>query len=614
MASKTRHRANFRQRLGSHWVGSWTSWVLFFPFAFITTLTWEASRNFSSPADILLISILVHICCGLVFFVANLTLFKYKETEIVSLWKVFLVFSLFGIVRILSADYFSDYFANTNEDLLIRLPAVPFAVIVLTTLTLILESISRKVNELKSLDYEYEKAQSIQKYWAQNLIDFQNDLLKSINLQVFPAIKKVEVIFSNILNKEKITKTEMINFSQSLKDWNQFLIKTISFVKYQQGKDLLSHNNNLFINDMPSFTSFKVINLTKNWDFYPSAIWLPFPVIHFIILSRFGFGLAFEIYFLSLVASLSFVPIQKYLRPQLHKFHYKTQILSIQIVYVTYGFLLQFILLWRTSGLAVTPFPLWTYLLPLWSLVLMVLIGIVYALTGQNGELQKRLLQDIEKLRNQTGESIESIRKIQKMFLNTIHGKIQGKITAATLLIENRLRDLDSEIIPAAIKDEISLELGKISEDALKDLEMLVLWKENEGDTFKTMLENLKKNWLQLIDIEVVIDDFSKQFLEDHRWLRSAVEDIISESISNAVRHSKATNVKISAAVDLDNDELSLVIANNGTFNEEDSSRRGVGFSMFEDLGLKFELIGKSQETVLNVKIPLLQRIKSYAS
>lgn len=75
------------------------------------------------------------------------------------------------------------------------MPAVPFTVIVLTTLTLILESIGRKVNELKTLDYEYEKAQEVQKYWAQNLIDFQNDLLKSINLQVFPAIKKLRRSF-----------------------------------------------------------------------------------------------------------------------------------------------------------------------------------------------------------------------------------------------------------------------------------------------------------------------------------------------------------------------------------------------------------------------------------
>lgn len=613
MASKTRFRTNFKQRLGSHWVGSWTSWVLFFPFAFITTLTWEASRNFSSPADILLLSILVHICCGLVFLVANLTLFRRKETEIVSLWRVFLVFFLFGVVRIVSADFFSDYFAKTNEDLLLRMPAVPFTVIVLTTLTLILESISRKVNELKTLDYEYEKAQEVQKYWAQNLIDFQNDLLKSINLQVFPAIKKVEEIFSNILNKEKITKAEMINFSQSLKDWNQILIKTISFIKYQQGRDLLNQNQNLLITSTPSLTSFKVLNLTKNWDFYPTATWLPFPVINFILLSRFGFGLAFEIYFLSLLASLIFFPAQKYLRPKLHKFHYKTQIFSIQIIYLVYGFLLQFILLWRTAGFADTPFPLWTYLLPLWSLVIMVFIGLVYALTGENGELQKRLLRDIEKLRSQTGESIESVRKIQKMFLNTIHGRIQGKITAATLLIENRLKDLNSEFIPSAIKEELALELGKISEDAVKDLEMLVLWKESETYPLSTIIENLKKNWLQLVDIGITIDESSQQFLEDNRWLRSAVEEIISESISNALRHSKATSVRIGASVDLDNDELSLVISNNGKLSGQDNSVPGVGFSMFEDLGLKFELVDKDNETVLNVKIPLLQRVKSYA-
>jgi two-component sensor histidine kinase len=353
--------------------------------------------------------------------------------------------------------------------------------------------------------------------------------------------------------------------------------------------------------------------LTKNWDFYPTATWLPFPVINFILITRFGIGLAFEIYFLSLLASLIFFPAQKYLRPKLYKFHYKTQIFSIQIVYLIYGFLLQFIILWRTAGFADTPFPLWTYLLPLWSLVMMVFIGLVYALTGENGELQKRLLRDIEKLRSQTGESIESVRKIQKMFLNTIHGRIQGKITAATLLIENRLKDVNSEIIPSAIKEELASELGKISEDAVKDLEMLVLWKESETYPLPTILENLKKNWLQLVDIGITIDESSQQFLENNRWLRSAVEEIISESISNALRHSKATSVRIGASVDLDNDELSLVISNNGKLSDEDNSVPGVGFSMFEDLGLKFELVGKDDETVLSVKIPLLQRVKSYA-
>lgn len=264
--------------------------------------------------------------------------------------------------------------------------------------------------------------------------------------------------------------------------------------------------------------------------------------------------------------------------------------------------------------MTVTPFPLWTYLLPLWSLVMMVLIGLVYALTGENGELQKRLLKDIEKLRSQTGESIESVRKIQKMFLNTIHGKIQGKITASTLLIENKLKDIDSEIIPPAIKDELSSELGKISEDAMKDLEMLVLWKESESYPISKFLENLKKNWLQLVDIGVTIDEYSQQFLENNRWLQSAVEEIISESISNALRHSKATRVRIGASVDLDNDELSLVISNNGKLSDEDSSVPGVGFSVFEDLGIKFELVGKDDETVLSVKIPLLQRVKSYVS
>jgi signal transduction histidine kinase len=126
------------------------------------------------------------------------------------------------------------------------------------------------------------------------------------------------------------------------------------------------------------------------------------------------------------------------------------------------------------------------------------------------------------------------------------------------------------------------------------------------------MIENLKKNWLQLIDIKVTIDESSEQVLENNRWLRSAVEDILSESISNAVRHSNATSVGISATVDLDKDELNLLISNNGKLSDADSSGRGVGFSMFDDLGLKFELSSQADETILSVKIPLLQKIKSY--
>jgi len=175
------------------------------------------------------------------------------------------------------------------------------------------------------------------------------------------------------------------------------------------------------------------------------------------------------------------------------------------------------------------------------------------------------------------------------------------------------LKDLNSEFIPSAIKEELALKLGKISEDAVKDLEMLVLWKESETYPLSTIIENLKKNWLQLVDIGITIDESSQQFLEDNRWLRSAVEEIISESISNALRHSKATSVRIGAFVDLDNDELSLVISNNGKLSGKDNYVPGVGFSMFEDLGLKFELVDKDNETVLNVKIPLLQRVKSYA-
>jgi signal transduction histidine kinase len=94
--------------------------------------------------------------------------------------------------------------------------------------------------------------------------------------------------------------------------------------------------------------------------------------------------------------------------------------------------------------------------------------------------------------------------------------------------------------------------------------------------------------------------------LNSNDWLRSAFEDVVNESISNAVRHGNADKISITAQLDQSQGDLKLLISNNGKPIIERSDKAGIGFSTLRTLGMSLEFSNINQQTLLTVTVPLV--------
>ena len=600
-------RISIKQRLGGKWLASWTSWFLFIPFSFITTLNYDGSRNFGNNNELYLLAVIVHLCTGLSFYLAHKTLIRKRKTETQSLWKVILVFTFAGFIRILSADFFSDYFVGQNAPLQLRIVSVPAFIITFATITIILDFIDREFEELKRLNTELRVMSHVRTESLNNLNYYQSELLKCVTTQIIPAINQVEKMYLNLTKSSNVTPKELLTFTETVKEWNQIVIRAISHLKYDEGNDLL--NSNIYKDDLSiSITSsIKIDNLTKTWNFFPSVIWLPYFAISFILSYIYvGIGTSLEVIAIVLLANLIFLFSQRWLRPKLYKYSSRKRLIFITWPYTLYGLVLESTFLVLLPVNSQTALGIWVYFLPIWALLGMFVSGVIYGVTGEGGRIQAKTISEIIECRASAGSALESIRRIQKIFTDTVHGRIQSKFTAAALLLENTSQQNKSQFISEESLEKVTDQLEKMVDEAREDLRKLTEWTEVKPNNLKNIYSDIRNNWMDLIRIEMNIDLIAENVLNTNDWLRSAFEDIVNESISNAVRHGNADMILITAQLDQSLNELKILISNNGKPIVDDSSKPGIGFSTLRALGMDLEFSNQNEQTLLSVTVPLV--------
>ena len=600
-------RISIKQRLGGKWLASWSSWFLFTPFAFITSLNYDGSRDFSNSNELYSLAVIVHLCTGLSFYLAHKTLIRKRKIETQSLWKVLLVFAFAGFIRIFSADFFSDYFVGQNEPLYLRWVSIPAFIITFATITIIIDFIDREFEELKRLNIELRMINHVRTESLKNLSNYQNELLKCVTFQIVPAINQIEKMYFNLIESKKVTSKELLSFSQTVKEWNQIVIRAISHLKYDEGNNLLNSNidKDNFLISIPS--SIRISNLTKTWNFFPSVIWLPFFAISFI-LSYIYVGLvsSLEVTAIVALANLIFIVSQRLLRPKLANYSSRRRFIFITWPYTMYGLFLEISFLSLFPVNSQTAIAIWVYFLPLWALLGMFVSGVIYGVTGEGGRIQAKTISEIIECRKAAGTALESIRRIQKIFTDTVHGRIQSKLTAAALLLENTAQQNQSQFISKETLAKITDQLEPMAIEAREDLRKLTEWTETKPKTIENMFSEIINNWMEIIKIDTHFDSFAENILNSNDWLRSAFEDVVNESISNAVRHGNADMISITVQLDQSLDELKILISNNGKPIIDNSDKSGIGLSTLRSLGIKLEFSNKSDQTLLIVTVPLV--------
>ena len=600
-------RISIKQRLGGKWLASWASWFLFIPFSFITTLNYDGSRDFKDSTQLYLLAVIVQLSTGLAFFIAHKTIIRKRKIETQSLWKVILVFTFAGFIRIVTADFFSDYFVGQNEPLQLRIVSVPALVITFATITIILDFIDREFEELKRLNTELRIMNHVRTESLKNLSYYQNELLKCVTFQIIPAITQLEKMYFNLIDSNKVTSKELLSFSETVKEWNQTIIRAISHLKYDEGNNLLNSNFDKedFSISIPS--SFKINNLTKTWNFFPSVVWLPYFAISFI-LSYIYVGLEVSLTVTAIVwlANFTFIFSQRWLRPNLSKYTSRKRLIFITWPYAIYGLFLEISFLILLPVNSQTAIAIWVYFLPLWALLAMFVSGVIYGVTGEGGRIQAKTVSEIIECRKAAGAALESIRRIQKIFTDTVHGRIQSTLTAAALLLENTSQQNQAQFISKETLAKVTDQLEPMANAAREDLRKLTDWTETKPKTIENICSEIINTWMGIIKIDTNIDSISKNILNSNDWLRSAFEDVVNESISNAVRHGNADMISITAQLDQSLDELKILISNNGKPIVDNSNKPGIGFSTLRALGVDLEFSNSNQQTLLTVTVPLV--------
>ena len=596
-----------KQRLGGKWLASWTSWFLFIPFSFITTLNYDGSRNFGNNNELYLLAVIVHLCTGLSFYLAQKTLVRKRETETQSLRKVLLVFTFAGYIRILSADFFSDYFVGQNEPLYLRLVSIPAFIITFATITIILDFIDREFEELKKLNAELRMMNHVRTESLKNLSNYQNELLKCVTSQIIPAINQIEKMYLNLTKSNDVTPKELLTFTETVKEWNQIVIRAVSHLKYDEGNNLLKSNVNKEDFSISLASSLKINNLTKTWNFFPSVVWLPYFAISFI-LSYIYVGLVVSLLVTAVIsfANLIFVVSQRWLRPKLANYSSRRRLIFITWPYTLYGLVLEFSFLFFLPVNSHTAIAIWVYFLPLWALLGMFVSGVIYGVTGEGGRIQAMTISEIIECRKAAGSALESIRSIQKIFTDTVHGRIQSKFTAAALLLENTSQQNQSQYISKESLAKVTDQLEQIVDEAREDLYKLTKWTETKPNTVEKICSEIRSNWMDIVKVDVNLDPSAEHVLNTNDWLRSAFEDVVNESISNAVRHGNADVISISAQLDQSLAELKLLISNNGKPIIGNADNSGIGLSTLRALGVDLEFSNKNDQTLLLVTVPLV--------
>jgi signal transduction histidine kinase len=215
----------------------------------------------------------------------------------------------------------------------------------------------------------------------------------------------------------------------------------------------------------------------------------------------------------------------------------------------------------------------------------MLLISIVSSIARQNERRETDLNEALES-EAQALTRVSNLAAEQRLQLSRlIHGGLQADLIAAAKLIESSRTTEDAQASARArvitLAEEISDRYAAL--DAPID---------------DQRLSDLVETWQLAADVELNVDELAAQALEADIRLRSQVVSIVSEALTNAVRHGSGStiyvNVTDGSAV------LSITVTHDGELQTGES---GLGLSEIDRIAESWELAQQGERVVLHAEV-----------
>ena len=226
-------------------------------------------------------------------------------------------------------------------------------------------------------------------------------------------------------------------------------------------------------------------------------------------------------------------------------------------------------------GLTAWPFTFWeTLTLPETFLVQSsVFFSIAYpsiylmAVANNQSEIsQAQLRAIVEELRLLNSQLRQQVWLDQKMLATELHGSVQATLHATAL----QLSKIDQPTIAdlEKVRDAVDRALARLGQTSYL-----------EGESFEQVLADISEVWEDTCKIEYHIQPQALQALEQQSLARSTIE-VVREATTNAIKHGKAKNIKVT--ITQSGQLLELIVDNDG--QELVTNTQGLGTSVISDL------------------------------
>ena len=215
-------------------------------------------------------------------------------------------------------------------------------------------------------------------------------------------------------------------------------------------------------------------------------------------------------------------------------------------------------------------------------------VGQILQLQRDSATRSLELINDrLEKL---TAGARRELWLYRRKVATVLHGPVQARLYASAIRLSQAKR-ADKALVER-VSGELRAALGELDFDKVK------------SPSLREVLRQIVDVWSGSCEIYLKIDKSVFLLAKSDSDFNEAFIEVAREAISNGVKHSKASEIEVSA--ELVNDIVELRISNNGTIAEvsAEATKAGFGTVLFDELTLSWSLAkGSDQRIQFNAKL-----------
>lgn len=205
--------------------------------------------------------------------------------------------------------------------------------------------------------------------------------------------------------------------------------------------------------------------------------------------------------------------------------------------------------------------------------------------------LEDRLKKVVEQFTRENKLFEQKLWIARHVWYTMLHGSVQSALTAASI------RASHSKTLSEGDRKAILLDL-KRAMDALRN-------PKKENITLEESLNGLRETWEGICQIHLKVEPSASRAVTSSTDASLVTNEILKESVSNAVKHGSSDEVEITISLD-GSSNLEILVSSNGSRPKE-KNRSGIGSVLFETLGTVNQLRWNSltNKTELYIVIPV---------